>query len=100
MSVYGESTTSEGFHSQLDELRAKIDLLPEGQRPEFRSLFDGLQRQHQRWRADCAESQRSAVEPLPDMIDELRLIARCVEFELDVSQADFVEDYSLGGFDW
>lgn len=68
------------FERRLGELRSTIDLLAEPARSEFRTLIDELGQQYKRWEGNDAK--------LRLFMDDLRLIAKSVAFELDDWEGD------------
>lgn len=81
---------NEPLRAELDALRSLIARLPRQERDEFQPLVEELQGQRQRNTPNPAESRRQ--------LQEIRAIAKCVEFELDIWQSDFAprhaKDYS------
>ena len=54
MSSVKRESFLESYPRRLDELRRKIDSLPEQQRPAFLSAVDQAERQHNRMQKTCA----------------------------------------------
>ena len=80
MSQRKEIMKATSFERRLDELRSTIDLLTEPTRSEFGTLVDELGQQYKRWEGNDAK--------LRLFMDDLRLIAKSVAFELDDWQGD------------
>jgi hypothetical protein len=68
------------FERRLGELRSTIDLLAEPARSEFRTLIDELGQQYKLWEGNDTK--------LRLFMDDLRLIAKSVAFELDDWEGD------------
>ena len=47
-----KSMADKEFHDRLDELRSKIDALPEQYRESLRAEADSVEERHKRWAAD------------------------------------------------
>ena len=80
MSRRGKATISESFLQRLDELRAKIDLLPQEQHQHFHKLADDAERQ-------CEKLQKDN-ETIRVMLDDLRLIEKQVRLDGKTSQRE------------
>ena len=92
MSQFNEIIAAESFERRLDELRSAIDLLTEPVRSEFGTLVEELRQQYKLWQGNDAKVRL--------FMDDLRLIAKSVAFELDDWQSDIApqptEDCSDG----
>jgi len=80
MSQRKETTKSTRFERRLDRLRSTIELLAEVHRSEFGTLVDEVQQQYKLWQGNDAKVRL--------LMDDLRLIAKSVAFELDDWQSD------------
>lgn len=76
MSQCNEVMPRKTFQQRLDELRSTIDLLAEPVHSEFGTLVDEVQQQYKLWQGNDAKIRL--------LMDDLRLITKCVAFELDV----------------
>ncbi len=62
------------FQQQLDHVRSRIEMLPEGQREHFRSLADQAEQHHVSMERDCAT--------VLDLVDDMRLDEASAKFGL------------------
>ncbi len=65
------SATLDGFQQKLEDLRWRIDFLPEGQRPHLHKLANVVEQQHQRESESTSGAQH--------VLGELRLLEKHVK---------------------
>ena len=75
--------TSQNLRRQLDELRSKIELLPEERRPTLRAYAHRAEQQHKRMQRDCASVR--------DAVDDLRLIVAYTKFHVEACRLEAVQ---------
>ena len=82
--------TSEEFYRQLNELRAKIDSVPEEHRAVLRAGADKAQEQHEDMRRTSAR--------IDDMVADLGLIVEHTKFHLAACRRELREPDPAGRF--
>ncbi len=82
--------TSEQFHRQLNELRAKIDSVPEEHHTVLRAGADKAQEQHEHMRRTSAT--------IDDMVADLGLIVEHTKFHLAACRRELREVDPEGRF--
>ncbi len=75
-----KSTTRESFQRKLEELRLRVDLLPEEQCPHLHKWTNAAEERHQQRPVNGAG--------IREMLDELRLIEKCVKSVVQVTRRE------------
>ncbi len=83
MSQAEQPTLSSDVQRGLDELRAKIPLLPEKQRSQFGELITGVEEQ-------CKQLQKHCV-AVRGAVEDLQLVHKYAQFDLEASYNEIRE---------
>lgn len=86
------TTARKRFRQELDQLHAKIDMLPKEQQRELQRFVDTVEQR--------CQILRDSLSTIRDEMDDIRLCARAAQFNIEASSNEARQAWRRVGLSW